>query len=92
MAKKLEVTQLHLEGDSLIIINAIIQGEAPSWELNKYIQIIKKKLNSFLDFKVSHVKRECNSVANTLSKMVVSINDGQDCEIYEDFWNVCLRL
>lgn len=40
MVQQLYISCLHLEGDSQIIVNAIMKGEAASWKINKYIQLI----------------------------------------------------
>lgn len=63
---KLGFSNLHLEGDSLIIINAIIKWETGARILNNYVKKIKNDLNIFSDFRVSHVRRTWNDVANVL--------------------------
>ncbi|XP_059076296.1 uncharacterized protein LOC131875697 [Cryptomeria japonica] len=67
---KLSVQNLHLEGDSQIIINTIIKGETNAWFLN--ISKIRNDLNVFRHYKVSHVRRISNEVVDLLSKWVTS--------------------
>lgn len=41
LASKLSISKLHLERDSHICVNAIINGETQVWMINKYIKLIK---------------------------------------------------
>ncbi|XP_059070684.1 uncharacterized protein LOC131860304 [Cryptomeria japonica] len=54
------VRNLHLEGDSLIIIQALMNGEIKAWHLQGFIALIKEELNFFENFKISHIRREGN--------------------------------
>lgn len=69
LAINMKVSKLHLEGDSQVIINAIAKGNTLSWKLSHWVEIIHEKLNSFEDFRVSHVRRGANAVADLLSNI-----------------------
>lgn len=73
--RKIGVEKLHLEGDSLVIIQTIIKGSIEAWHLQNSIFSIVEELNYFEDFKVSHIKRTRNMEANILSKWALSFND-----------------
>lgn len=67
--------KIHLEGDSLNVVNAIRKNETPSWILNQWLHPIKSLLDGLDDFRISHVYREGNVIANNLAKaMMLSIN------------------
>ncbi|XP_057819179.1 uncharacterized protein LOC131032242 [Cryptomeria japonica] len=57
MAKTLKVNHLNLEGDSLLVVTTIAEGETTTWSLNKHIKLIISALSSFEDYKITHVKR-----------------------------------
>ncbi|XP_057849673.1 uncharacterized protein LOC131060456 [Cryptomeria japonica] len=78
------VRKLHLEGDSLIIIQAIKNGEIKAWHLQNYLSLILEELNSFEDVVVSHVRREGNKVVDKLSKWALSFNQVEEIR-FEDF-------
>lgn len=77
MAKRMLVMKLHLEGDSQIIINAIMVGKCPTWNLNKIVKIIRNLLFSFKDFKTFRMLRNGNRVVYKLSKWAVSLMEDQ---------------
>lgn len=66
-SKKLGVTKLHVEGDSLIVIKAISKGSLNAWHLQSYIANIIQELASLEDTKISHIKREGNHEVDRMS-------------------------
>lgn len=76
-AKRLVVRNLQLEGDSQIIVQAIMKGRALHWQIDKIIQITNRQLSEFLKFKISHVPREGNQEVDTQAKEVVDIPPGE---------------
>ncbi|XP_059067373.1 uncharacterized protein LOC131858221 [Cryptomeria japonica] len=69
LALNMKVQQLHLEGDSQVVINAITKGNTPSWKLSRWVAIIREKLNLFEEFRVSHIRGGANAVADLLSNI-----------------------
>ena len=65
---------MHLEGDSNIIINGIKKGKMESWHLDKHINQIKCLLTEFEDFRISHVYKETNKVAEKLANLGVNVS------------------
>lgn len=53
--KVMGVSKLHLEGDSLVIMEAIRQSKMKAWHLNNYVKRINSLLVEFENFMVSHV-------------------------------------
>ena len=75
IARKEGIKKLHLEGDSLITVQAISKLNAKAWHLQPIINIIEQELNNFEDFKITHIKREGNQEADILSKWALSMNE-----------------
>ncbi|XP_059068967.1 uncharacterized protein LOC131859350 [Cryptomeria japonica] len=69
------VSKLHLEGDSLVIIQAIMKGSIEARHLQNAIINIIEELNKFDDYKISHVNRMGNKEADVLSKWALSFNE-----------------
>ncbi|XP_057872314.1 uncharacterized protein LOC131078589 [Cryptomeria japonica] len=77
LSKKLGDNKIHLGGDSLIVIWAII-----SWIYN-----IIEELKSFDEFYISHIRRAGNAEANILSKWALSFDTIGKLRV-EDFQQV----
>ncbi|XP_059073257.1 uncharacterized protein LOC131874056 [Cryptomeria japonica] len=73
--RKIGVIKLHLEGDSLIIIQTIMKGTIKAWHLQNSILSIVEELNNFEDFRVSHIRRTGNVEADILSKWALTFNE-----------------
>ncbi|XP_059066721.1 uncharacterized protein LOC131044985 [Cryptomeria japonica] len=84
LARSQGVRNLHLEGDSLIIIQAIMNGEIKAWHLEGFIAVIKEELIFFENFKISHIRREGNQTADKLSKWALSFDLEGEVKL-EDF-------
>lgn len=80
LALNMKVQRLHLEGDSQVVINSIAKGNTPCWKINRWVSTIREKLKSFVEFRVSHVRRGANVVADLLS------NIGCDMDSYMTKW------
>lgn len=81
----LGLTHVHLEGDSLIVIDAL-KKEGPCWSsFGHLIGDTQTCLQRMQCFSVSHVRREANNVAHVLAKLSLSqsINKvwREDCPI-----------
>ncbi|XP_059067889.1 uncharacterized protein LOC131858609 [Cryptomeria japonica] len=68
---ELGIKRIHLEGDSLNVINVVHNNHTPSWRLNLWLQPMVGFL-TFEDFWISHIYREGNVDANRLSKMAIA--------------------
>ena len=77
--------QIHLEGDSEIIINGIKKGKMEVWHLDQSIKQIKELLLHFEDFKVSHCYKEENKVVDWLANLGANSTLGPQYVICEDF-------
>ncbi|XP_057843268.2 uncharacterized protein LOC131052704 [Cryptomeria japonica] len=75
LGKELGVQRIHLEGDSLNVINAIHCNNIPSWRLNQWLQPILALLATFDEFWVSHIYKEGNGDTNRLSKLAIAVSD-----------------
>ena len=67
-ARELSLSSIILEGD-LEIINRVIQAEEQSLaSYGNLIEEIKLNAESFLSFRISHIRRNRNSVAHSLAR------------------------
>lgn len=62
------IKKLYLEGDSLITIQAIKNGQIKAWHLQNFISLILEDLKLFEEVMITHIKQEGNTDANKLSK------------------------
>ncbi|XP_059066687.1 uncharacterized protein LOC131857916 [Cryptomeria japonica] len=69
LPSNMKVQRLHLEGDSQIVVNAIARGNTPCWKLNRWVAMIREKLNTFVEFCVTHIRRGANALAVMLSNI-----------------------
>ncbi|XP_057823237.2 uncharacterized protein LOC131035539 [Cryptomeria japonica] len=75
LGKELGVQRIHLEGDSLNVVNAVRCNNSPSWRLDQWLQPILVLLATFDEFRISHIYREGNGEADRLSKMAIAMGD-----------------
>ena len=68
LARDLNLTSIILEGDSKIITRAIQAEEQSLASYGNLIEEIRKYANSFLNVRISHVKRKGNSVVHSLAR------------------------
>ena len=70
LARDLNLSLIILEGDSEIITR-VVQAEEQSLAAYGYlIEEIRLRVDSFLGFRISHVKRKGNSIAHRLARHV----------------------
>lgn len=72
LGRELGARKIHLECDLLLTVKSIFQKCTPNWKLHKWLNQINFLLADFEDFKVSHIFREGNTLADELAKWVVS--------------------
>ena len=74
-AKEIGLRQVIFEGDSVVIIQAIIQGNSASAEYGNIIEDIRSLAADFDFCLFIHVKRNCNVVADALAKKAKTLSD-----------------
>ncbi|XP_057860148.1 uncharacterized protein LOC131068892 [Cryptomeria japonica] len=72
LVKKLRVVKLYLEGDSLLVVNAIENKWVVNWQLEIWLSLILETLNGLVEYKISHIFEEGNGSANDLEKMLAA--------------------
>ncbi|XP_059066491.1 uncharacterized protein LOC131857784 [Cryptomeria japonica] len=87
MCKLLGLQKLHLEGDSLIIIQALMKEGIEAWHLQGWIYNIIEELNFFEDFQLIHVRCIGNVEAGILSKWALTFEAVGEFRM-EDFQKV----
>lgn len=69
LARKCGLSNIHIEGDSLVIISSITSKISKTWQLSYVLKHTLDLLDTFSDYSVSHTLREGNSVADLLANM-----------------------
>ena len=64
-----------LEGDSLVVIKALIKPESPLSSIGPWIEDSKIFSNNFSQLLYSRTRRECNKVAHSLARYGIDIPD-----------------
>ncbi|XP_042962737.1 uncharacterized protein LOC122297016 [Carya illinoinensis] len=73
--RELGLKQLHLEGDSQLVIN-LLKGTERNWSLGGLlVEDAKLVLSSCGSWKVSHVRREGNQASHKLAKSALFLDD-----------------
>ena len=67
-AKEIRLRQVDFEGDSAMVIQAVTHGNAELAEYGHIVEDIKILAADFDFIQFSHVKRNCNVVADALAK------------------------
>ncbi|XP_057856436.2 uncharacterized protein LOC131065813 [Cryptomeria japonica] len=75
LGMELGVQRIHLQGDSLNVVNVVCCNKTPSWRLNQWLQSILVLLATFDEFRISHIYKEGNGEADRLSKMAITNGD-----------------
>ena len=73
-AKEIGLRQVLFEGDSAVVIQALIQGNSPSLEYGNIIEDIRTLATDFDFCHFIHVKRNCNVVADALAKTAKTLS------------------
>ena len=66
--------RLHIEGDNLVVIEALKGISATLWQLKHIIQDVQDMLNQVEMTTINHIFREANMAADWLSKYDHSIS------------------
>lgn len=69
LVKELNISYIHIEGDSAIIISACIKRNIDNWQIRYLLEQAWTLIDTFTNFTISHVYREGNRVANHLANM-----------------------
>lgn len=81
LAKKLGVSKLWIEGDSLNIINCLLLKCLPSWSISHFINDSISIITSFVEIIILYVFREAILLANGLANLgVVAQNNWDEFE------------
>ena len=73
-AKQIGLRQVLFEGDSAVVIQALIQGNSTSSEYGNIIEDIRTLATDFDFCHFIHVKRNCNVVADALAKKAKTLS------------------
>jgi hypothetical protein len=68
----LGIQHLHIEGDALEIVQALLLQESCWSRYGFLVEDTRTLLNSFQSWQVSHVRREANEVAHRLAKVAIT--------------------
>ena len=74
-AKEIGLRQVIFEGDSAVVIQAVSQGNSASAEYGNIIDDIRILVVDFDFIHFNHVKRNCNVVADALTKKAKVLSD-----------------
>lgn len=66
---ELKLRNIIIEGDSLLVINALRMGKFQNWKLNTLLKVTLSQLNNSENFKINHTLREGNQEADSLSNL-----------------------
>ena len=72
---KIAINKAVLEGDSLVVIKALIKPKSPLSSIGPWIEDSKIFSNNFSQLLYSHTRRECNKVAHSLARYAINIPD-----------------
>lgn len=67
MVIKLSIPHVHIEGDSMVVVSTILNGNSNSWHSKYLLSHIQIILNKFSSFQVMHCYREANGHLDHLS-------------------------
>ncbi|XP_059073381.1 uncharacterized protein LOC131874153 [Cryptomeria japonica] len=82
-----------IEGDSQIIINAIMKEDTPNWKLRSHVKIIIDLLKSIPEFRLEHISREANKGADFLANKGVREDIKTEVYLSELGWEeLCIIL
>lgn len=79
LCTKLGLSNIVIEGDSQIVLNAIRKKSTPNWVLNSKLEHIINLLDKFEDIRVEHIFREGNLEADGPANMGA---DGNNFVVY----------
>ncbi|KAL6998450.1 hypothetical protein U1Q18_008577 [Sarracenia purpurea var. burkii] len=73
--KDLGILKIHVEGDSLTVINAAKSMDEDRSHIGGIMEVTKAKLARFSSFICTHIRRNGNKVAHELAKLAISIGE-----------------
>ena len=74
-ATKVGITEVVLEGDSMEVIQALIQPGSTLSSIGPWIDDSKVLANDFVQLQYSHIRRECNILTHSLVRYEIDIPD-----------------
>ncbi|XP_059066374.1 uncharacterized protein LOC131857692 [Cryptomeria japonica] len=77
LAHSLNIKDIVIEGDSMLVCQAVAAKKCFSWHLQYLLEHILLQLNGFSTFSISHCFREINVFVDFLANKVVT--EGADC-------------
>ena len=74
-ATKVGITEVVLEGDSMEVIQALIQPGSTLSSIGPWIDDSKVLANDFVQLQYSRIRRECNMLTHSLARYEIDIPD-----------------
>lgn len=71
LCKDLKIRKLEIEGDSVLIVNALRSGSTQNWRLNNLVSRALEIIKLFKTFTTNHIYGEGNTKANSLANLGV---------------------
>ncbi|XP_059073336.1 uncharacterized protein LOC131874111 [Cryptomeria japonica] len=71
MAISLGIKHLLIQGDSMVVIQSVLNCKSNYWHLKNLIDLILKKLSFFDTYLLSHCFRELNKLADYLANLAI---------------------
>ena len=81
--------RVHIEGDNLVVIEALKGISATPWQLKHIIQDIQEMLNQVELTTINHIFREANIAADWLFNYGHSISGSK---LATDYWDLKFRI
>ena len=75
------ITNVVIEGDSWIILNAIRKCSTPNWVIKSRLDVFLYLLNNFVDYQIFHIYCEGNHIVDHLANIGV---DGGNIHLVND--------
>ncbi|XP_057828531.1 uncharacterized protein LOC131039709 [Cryptomeria japonica] len=92
LARSLNIKDIVIEGDSMLVFQAVARKKCLSWHLQYFLEHILLQLNGFSTFSISHCFREINAFTDFLAnKAVVEGTDHIELAP-SDFPISCMKL
>ncbi|XP_040992691.1 uncharacterized protein LOC121239502 [Juglans microcarpa x Juglans regia] len=75
LCTELELSDMILEGDSKLVVNATISGEEIGAEYGSIIEDVRRVINGRLNWGIRFIYREANCIAHKLTKLAINSSD-----------------
>ena len=66
---QLSITNIHIEGDSSVVINSCVKKESQNWKFGYILKFFWEMINKFKEVSFSHTLREGNQVVDNLTNI-----------------------